>query len=159
MPLGFYRYISYQAEIDQVKRERKVYSTNPGTQYATWYCPTRHDDPATAQSELALRKRPTHRVGPIPVSEMPDFEIALRPVAPACNRSTFSAVTWPFPLALGFSILALPFGWYLSGSENRFDPSCGGHRARLFASQNEPGPPPTHRCALPEIGPGTRPRH
>ena len=83
MPLGFYRYISYQAEIDQVKRERKVYSTNPGTQYATWYCPTRHDDPATAQGELALRKRPTHRVGPIPVSEMPDFEVALRPVAPA----------------------------------------------------------------------------
>jgi hypothetical protein len=81
--MGFYRYISYQPEIDQVVLERKIYSTNPQTQYATWYTPKRYDDAKTAQKELALRKSPTPRVGPLPASEMPDFKIGLRPVAAA----------------------------------------------------------------------------
>lgn len=86
MPVVFYRYISYQPEVDQIINERKVQSTNPKTQYATWYAPTRYDDSKKAQRELSLKNEPTHRVGPIPSDKMPDFEIGLRPVAPAFGQ-------------------------------------------------------------------------
>jgi len=86
VPVVFYRYISYQPEVDQVICERKVQSTNPKTQYATWYTPTRYDNPTKAQQELALNKPPTHRIGPILGDEMPDFDIGLRPVAPAFSQ-------------------------------------------------------------------------
>lgn len=86
MSTVFYRYISYPPEVNQVTRQRKVQSTNPKTQYATWYTPTRYDDPQMAQQELALSGLPTHRVGPIPADEMPSFDIGLRPVAPAFGQ-------------------------------------------------------------------------
>jgi len=86
MPVVFYRYISYQQEVNQVVHERKVQSTNPRTRYATWYTPARYDDPIRAQKELALTSPPTHRLGPIPADEMPDFDIDLRPVAPAFGQ-------------------------------------------------------------------------
>lgn len=82
MPVVFYRYISHLPEVDQVVRERKIHSTNPSTQHATWYAPTRYDDPHMARQELALKNPPTHRVGPIADDQMPDFDIGLRPVAP-----------------------------------------------------------------------------
>ena len=83
MPVAFYRYMSYPSEVSQVTGERKVQSTNPTTQFATWYTTIRYDSAVTAQQELALSKSPTHRVGPIPANEMPDFDISLRSVAPA----------------------------------------------------------------------------
>jgi hypothetical protein len=86
MTIGFYRYVSYPAEIAQLLRERKVHSTNPGTGYATWYTPTRYDVLTTACAELALPAPPTHRVGPIPATGMPAFDIQLRAVAPAFGQ-------------------------------------------------------------------------
>lgn len=86
MSVVSYRYISHPAEVTQVVDERKVQSTNPQTQYATWYTPARYDNPAMVQQELALFRQPTHRVGPIPADDMPDFDIGLRPVAPAFGQ-------------------------------------------------------------------------
>ena len=80
--LALYRYFSHPTEISQVRDKRKVQTTNPNAQ-GTWYTPTRYDDPMRAQQQLALRQPPTHRIGPIPADEMPDFDIGLRPVAPA----------------------------------------------------------------------------
>lgn len=86
MAVAFYRYVSSPMEVNQVVKERKIQSMNPTTQYATWYTPTRYDDPHDAQRELALGKLPTYRVGPIPADEMPDFDIGLRAVAPAFGQ-------------------------------------------------------------------------
>jgi len=87
MATAYYRYISYPLEVTQVVHERKVQSMNPKRGYATWYTPTRYDDPTKAQQELALSKPPTHRVGPIPAGEMRDFDIQqLPPVAPAFGQ-------------------------------------------------------------------------
>lgn len=83
MPIGFYRYICDPAEVNQAMNERKLHSMNRITGHATWYAPTRYEKPAEAQRELALRRPPTHRVGPIPANEMPDFDIGFRTVAPA----------------------------------------------------------------------------
>ena len=82
MPLQFYRMVSYQPEIDQIQDQRMIRSTNPTTRHATWFTTKRYDIPSDAQRELALRNPPTHRVGPIPADEMPDFEIGPRPIAP-----------------------------------------------------------------------------
>ena len=80
--VSFYRYMSHPLEIDQTHRQRRIQTTNP---YAagTWYTPTRYEDPAIAQIELALDRRPTHRVGPVPYGDMPTFNVALRRVDPA----------------------------------------------------------------------------
>ena len=81
----FYRYISHTEEVKQIRNERKIKSTNPKT-HGTWFSTTRYEDPVEAQDKLALSTKPTHRVGPIPADEMPDFDIPLRPVAPANSR-------------------------------------------------------------------------
>ena len=86
MPTGFYRYLSSSQEISQVIDERKVQSTNSSTQYATWYCPTRSDSDSMAEQEVALPRPPTHRIGPIPNDQMPQFDIGLRPVSPAFGQ-------------------------------------------------------------------------
>lgn len=78
--LAFYRYLGSQVEVDLIVRERRIRSSNP---HGTWYTTARYDDPTHAQQELALPNPPTHRVGPIAGDEMPDFDVPLRPVAPA----------------------------------------------------------------------------
>lgn len=83
-PVTFYRYISYSPEVNQIRTQRKVQTTNPSAA-GTWFTPIRYDDSYTAQQELALSQTPTHRVGPIPGDQMPDFDIGLRPVAPGKN--------------------------------------------------------------------------
>jgi hypothetical protein len=70
--LGFYRYISDPNEVVQWSQERKINTLNPKA-VGTWYAPTRYQTPDQAESELALPIRPTHRAGPIPADEMPDF--------------------------------------------------------------------------------------
>ncbi|MDI6815515.1 MAG: hypothetical protein QMC90_05530 [Dehalococcoidales bacterium] len=79
----FYRYISHPGEVKQIRNERKIKSANP---QGTWFTTVRYKDPDEAQRKLALSKAPTHRVGPISADEMPDFDIPLRPVAPANNQ-------------------------------------------------------------------------
>ncbi len=83
--VAFYRYLSYSAEIDQVRVERKVQTTNPRA-LGTWYTPTRYDDPQVAQQELALLNPPTHRIGPILDDEVPDIAIGFRQVMPAFGQ-------------------------------------------------------------------------
>lgn len=83
MAVQFYRYISYQPEVDQITKERKIRSTNPTTGYATWYSSLRLDDPLEAQRFLALKYQPTHRIGPLASSDLPNFNVVpLRPIAP-----------------------------------------------------------------------------
>lgn len=83
MPLGFYRYFSHQEELLQVQRHKKLQSTNPATGGATWWTPTRYENPVAAQRELALSRPPKYRYGPVPVGNMPEMDIAFRTVAPA----------------------------------------------------------------------------
>lgn len=86
MAIGFYRFVSHHGEAAQLQAERKVLSTNPAAGHATWYTPTRYDDPVTASDQLALPSPPSHRIGPIPADEMPTFDIGLRTVAPAFGK-------------------------------------------------------------------------
>jgi len=81
----FYRYISHPGEVKQICNERKIKSMNPKAQ-GTWFTTTRYEDPDEAQDKLALFTKPTHRIGPIPANGMPDFDIPLRPVAPANSQ-------------------------------------------------------------------------
>jgi len=76
----FYRYLVDPLEVQQIMSERRVQSRNLN---GTWFTTRRYEDPAEAQRELALRNPPTHRVGPIPAERLPDFDIPVRPVAPA----------------------------------------------------------------------------
>ncbi len=101
---GFYRYISYQPEVNQVMEERRIQSTNPTNAHLTWYTPMRYDDPHQAQRGLALHHVPTHRVGPIALSDMPPFHNDFRVAQPAYGQpgggievSTFEPV-WVFGL-------------------------------------------------------------
>ncbi len=79
---AFYRYLSHPLEVDQVRVERKVQTTNPKAP-GTWYTPTRYNDPQMAQQELALPRLPTHRIGPILDDQVPDITIGFRRVMPA----------------------------------------------------------------------------
>lgn len=81
MPVAFYRYLSDPWEVAQIKNERKIQTLNPNA-LGTWYSPNRYEDPNEARKELALYTSPTHRLGPIPADQMPDFYIGLRPAAP-----------------------------------------------------------------------------
>jgi hypothetical protein len=71
----YYRYASHQDESDQLREKRFIQSTNPRGNGRTWYTPTRYDDPHLAQIELALKRPPMRRIGPIPADEMPDFDV------------------------------------------------------------------------------------
>jgi hypothetical protein len=83
----YYRYASHQAEFDQLREERLIRSTNPLGAGKTWYAPTRYDDPLLAQADLALKRPPARRFGPIPADEMPDFDInGPQPVQPAYGQ-------------------------------------------------------------------------
>lgn len=80
----YYRQITHVGERNQLVAERKVHSLNPTTAYETWYTPTRYDDPAAAQSELALpgTHTPIYRVGPIPENQIVSLTVGPRRVAP-----------------------------------------------------------------------------
>ncbi len=113
----FYRYISYPVEIQQIVAERKIQSTNPSEGFATWYTPTRYNNPAEAKSELALRTLPTHRVGPIPLDELPPLDIGPRRADPADGEpGGGTEVRTRHPVWL-FGLWAFPSG----GSEGRWD--------------------------------------
>jgi hypothetical protein len=71
----YYRYFGHPDEIDQLRRERMIRTTNPHNGYKTWFTPTRFSDPSTAQHLLALDYTPSYRVGPVPADEMPDFDV------------------------------------------------------------------------------------
>ena len=86
MPQGFYRYIANPRELEQLTRDKTLQSVNPTTNYATWYTPTRYDDPSTAQAELALSRPPIHRIGPMPASNMPDLYVTYRTIEPAYGQ-------------------------------------------------------------------------
>jgi hypothetical protein len=79
----FYRYFSFPQEVQQIVTDRRIQSTNPASGYATWYTPIRYENPADAKRELALDTAPTNRIGPIPLDEMPYFDIGPRRAAPA----------------------------------------------------------------------------
>ena len=74
----------------------------------------------------------------------------------ACNRSTFSSVSWRFSLALGFSVPEFRFPYGL-GSSGLWPP--GGGLPVLQASAfgwplpHRPGPPPSAACPLPTSAP------
>ncbi|MDX1992115.1 MAG: hypothetical protein SF029_06985 [bacterium] len=82
MPTVYYRYVSYLPELEQLRDERKIQSTNPTTQYRTWYTTERYDSPDIAQQRLALKTRPLYRIGPISAEAMPDLTLGPRRVAP-----------------------------------------------------------------------------
>ena len=81
MALTFYRYVHHSDEVDQLRKERRIRTTNPKA-LGTWFTTGRYDDPLVAQRRLALSQPPTHRIGPIPEDQMPPFT-PLRTVAPA----------------------------------------------------------------------------
>lgn len=83
MATEYYRYLSDPTEVAQIIHERRIQSTNSAAGHATWYSPTRYDNPVDAQRELALPNAPSHRVGPVSDQQMPTFDIPARPVAPA----------------------------------------------------------------------------
>ncbi|EZQ06654.1 MULTISPECIES: hypothetical protein [Acidianus] len=59
-----FRYISSDAEYEQIKRQGVIFSRNPvGTYWTTLFA----DDPITVQRLLALPRRPKYRVGGIPL--------------------------------------------------------------------------------------------
>ena len=76
----YYRYASHQAVFDQLRENRLIRSTNPRGGGRTWCTPSRYDNPLVAQTELALRRPPARRFGPIPADEMPDFDVHGRQV-------------------------------------------------------------------------------
>lgn len=84
MALMFYRYISHNSELDLLRAERRIRSTNP-VATGTWFTTKRYDNPMEAQRRLALSKPPTHRIGPIPEAHMPTFTTP-RTVAPAAGQ-------------------------------------------------------------------------
>ena len=53
----FYRYLGNSLEIDQLRNQKKIQSLTrqgqPNPQ-GTWYTPTRYENPADAEAELAL---------------------------------------------------------------------------------------------------------
>lgn len=67
----FYRYVD-DAEATIIQRDKRIEPVQGQT--CKWYTPDRYDSGADAQKYLALQYAPTHRVGPIPSDEMPDFD-------------------------------------------------------------------------------------
>lgn len=86
MKVEFYRFVSDRSEVDQIVHERRVQSRNPHSNYATWYTPTRYDNPDLALAELALPQCPTHRFGPISADALPGMDVYLRVVQPAYGQ-------------------------------------------------------------------------
>lgn len=79
----FYRYLAPD-EAFAVTTANFVQTLNLSRQ--TWYSPDRYDRRSEALAFLALRRTPTHRVGPFPEDELPAWAIPLRRVAPAFGQ-------------------------------------------------------------------------
>jgi len=74
----FYRYVG-QAEADSIVQTGVIKSSSG----ITWFTPDFYESVQEAQEKLALPQIPTHRVGPVPADEMPDFDhCPIRPVRP-----------------------------------------------------------------------------
>lgn len=108
----YYRYIADVQERNRLVLSKTVISLNRATGYATWYSPTRYDDPAVAQQQLALPSPtlPIYRIGPIPESAIPNLTVGPRRVAPgfghagggieiATNRPVQLLGLWSFALS------------------------------------------------------------
>jgi hypothetical protein len=67
--LLFYRYVG-KAEAESIDNTGVIQSRSG----VTWFTPDLYDSVEEAQRMLALPDRPSHRVGPIPVDELPDFD-------------------------------------------------------------------------------------
>ena len=77
----FYRYTD-DTEAGEIRENNRIEPAP--NQICKWFTPDRYDTGEEAQRFLAMRYIPTHRVGPIPSDELPDFDhIFLRVVAPA----------------------------------------------------------------------------
>ena len=67
----FYRYTD-DTEVGEIKKNNRI---GPApNQTCKWFTPDRYDTGEEAQKFLAMRYIPTHRVGPIPSDELPDFD-------------------------------------------------------------------------------------
>jgi hypothetical protein len=104
--LTFYRYTDdYEAAIiqEQARIDRAPHQT------CKWYSPNRFESGVEAQRYLALGYTPTHRIGPVPQDEMPDFDhAALRLTGPNFGEpggALEAATTQPLYL---FTTTAIP---------------------------------------------------
>jgi len=104
--LGFYRYTD-DSEAAIIQEQGCIESAPNGT--CKWYTPNRFESGIEAQRYLALAYTPTHRIGPIPADELPDFDHAsLRLVAPSFGQpggGLEAATTQPHYL---FTITPIP---------------------------------------------------
>lgn len=67
----FYRYAD-DVEAALVYENRRIES-GPN-QTCKWYSPDRYESGADARRFLSLSYTPTHRIGPIPADDLPDFD-------------------------------------------------------------------------------------
>lgn len=76
-----YRYTD-SGEAAAIQRDQRI-EPGPG-KICKWYTPDRYDVGADAEKFLALAYTPTHRIGPIPSDDLPDFDhVPLRVVGAA----------------------------------------------------------------------------
>lgn len=77
--LKYYRYVS-PAEAYAVETSNVIMTfSNTGR---TWYTPDRYSTRDEARAQLALPAVPSHRVGPYPEDELPNWVVALSRAAP-----------------------------------------------------------------------------
>jgi hypothetical protein len=77
--LQYYRYVT-PAEAYAVATAHIIATFSPTGR--TWYTPDRYATRDEARTRLALPVVPSHRVGPYPEDELPNWVIPLRRVAP-----------------------------------------------------------------------------
>ncbi len=104
--LLFYRYCD-AIEAAMIAASRTI--NRAPHQVCKYFTPDLYHTGANAQQFLALPYTPTHRVGPIPLDEMPDFDyVILQVVAPAFGQPGGGLeVATTIPLYL-FSITPIP---------------------------------------------------
>lgn len=80
----FYRYVD-DFEAALIRQNRRI-ERGPN-QSLKWFTPDRYENGLDALRFLAMRYKPTYRVGPIPSDELPDFHYPpLRVVGSANNQ-------------------------------------------------------------------------
>ena len=78
--LGFYRYVTGEEAL--LISEMRTIAPSPDTR-VKYYKPDRYETGDEAQRRLSMAYKPTHRVGPIPAGDMPEFDhVSLQRVAP-----------------------------------------------------------------------------
>lgn len=78
----FYRY----TDDNEARFIRQNGCIKPGpSQLSKWFTPDRYETGTEAQTFLAMAYTPTHRIGPIPELEMPDFDHTSLRIVGAAN--------------------------------------------------------------------------